>query len=119
MSVSRQQRPCHASSQPLGYARGHDIAILDLLFPCSHKNVVNRHAKLVQKVPFPGTPKREAHQSNQFSEIGVGLTTFGALFMMLGIMLFFDGALLALGNVRAFPSSPLSYPQSRAIIDLR
>jgi hypothetical protein len=34
------------------------------------------------------------------TEIGVGLTSFGALFMMLGIMLFFDGALLALGNVR-------------------
>ncbi|KIY44509.1 Got1-domain-containing protein [Fistulina hepatica ATCC 64428] len=32
-------------------------------------------------------------------KIGVALTTFGVLFMMLGIMLFFDGALLALGNV--------------------
>ena len=34
------------------------------------------------------------------AEIGVALTTFGGLFMLLGIMLFFDGALLALGNVR-------------------
>ena len=40
------------------------------------------------------------------SEIGVALTTFGGLFMLLGVMLFFDGALLALGNVRLPPSLP-------------
>lgn len=66
---------------------------------------------------FPALPKEKLIRPTNFLEIGVGLTTFGALFMMLGIMLFFDGALLALGNVRAFPPS---YPQStitRATID--
>jgi hypothetical protein len=35
------------------------------------------------------------------TEIGVALTSFGALFMVLGVIMFFDGALLALGNVCA------------------
>ena len=55
----------------------------------------------------------KADQTNiwyECTEIGVGLTSFGALFMMLGIMLFFDGALLALGNVRTFLSPPLPSP---------
>lgn len=33
------------------------------------------------------------------AEIGVGLTLAGGLFMTLGLVLFFDRALLALGNV--------------------
>lgn len=35
----------------------------------------------------------------RFLEIGVALTSFGAFFMLLGVILFFDGGLLALGNV--------------------
>lgn len=45
---------------------------------------------------------RRLPRHTTFTEIGVALTTFGALFMLLGVMLFFDGALLALGNVRPF-----------------
>jgi hypothetical protein len=32
-------------------------------------------------------------------EIGVGLTSFGGIFMFLGVVMFFDGGLLALGNI--------------------
>lgn len=48
-----------------------------------------------------------AWTNSLFAEIGVALTTFGGLFMLLGVMLFFDGALLALGNVRHLPVIPL------------
>jgi hypothetical protein len=35
------------------------------------------------------------------AEIGIGLTALGLLFLFLGIILLFDKALLALGNVSA------------------
>ena len=34
------------------------------------------------------------------SEIGAALTGLGFCFMTLGVIMFFDGALLAMGNVR-------------------
>lgn len=35
----------------------------------------------------------------QYEEIGIGLVGFGILFSFLGVILFFDRGLLALGNV--------------------
>lgn len=32
-------------------------------------------------------------------EIGVGLTAFGLFFMMMGVLMLFDGGLMAIGNV--------------------
>jgi hypothetical protein len=38
-------------------------------------------------------------QVNLNLEIGVGLTAFGLFFMMMGVMMLFDGGLMAIGNV--------------------
>lgn len=46
-----------------------------------------------------------------YAEIGVALTSFGGLFMLLGVILFFDGSLLALGNVS------ILYPRARVKIE--
>jgi hypothetical protein len=36
---------------------------------------------------------------NLLVEIGVGLTAFGLFFMMMGVLMLFDGGLMAIGNV--------------------
>jgi len=104
MSGTRQ-RSCYATS-PLGQELPYSRPInqfstrLDLRFL---NHVAYRHAKSVKTYPFPlpyREPKTLIVQIGTRTEIGVGLTSFGVFFMMLGVMLFFDGALLALGNVR-------------------
>ena len=57
-------------------------------------------------VPFPADILRNQPAALLLSvlcvtEIGIGLTGMGLLFTMLGVLLFFDGGLLAVGNVRS------------------
>lgn len=44
-----------------------------------------------------------------FAEIGMGLTGFGVFFLFFGMILFFDKALLAIGNVSFAVSVSRSY----------
>ncbi|KAH8119021.1 Alpha/Beta hydrolase protein [Phellopilus nigrolimitatus] len=53
-----------------------------------------RCSELVYLFPFRGNSYMKS-----LAEIGVALTSFGGLFMLLGVILFFDGSLLALGNI--------------------
>ena len=47
------------------------------------------------------------------AEIGAALTGFGALFTMMGVLMFFNNGLMAIGNVRAFaPLQPRSHGSS-------
>jgi hypothetical protein len=39
---------------------------------------------------------------SDMQKIGAGLTAFGVFFMVLGVLMLFDGGLLAIGNVLFF-----------------
>lgn len=52
-----------------------------------------------QAPPLPRAPPTTA--SLPVAEIGVGITGFGAFFILLGVLLYFDSVLLAFGNVSA------------------
>lgn len=44
-----------------------------------------------------------------FVEIGVGLTAFGLFFMAMGVMMLFDGGLMAIGNVSVFAGKSTAF----------
>ena len=47
-----------------------------------------------------------------YTEIGIGLTAVGIFFTILGVALFFDGALLAVGNVSEYSFESSKAPHS-------
>ena len=55
---------------------------------------------------LPTAARRPHVRLASCTEIGIGLTGAGLLFMVLGMMMFFDKGLLAMGNVRRVPSGP-------------
>lgn len=46
-----------------------------------------------------GIPRSASLPCTAATEIGIGLTSFGCLFTLLGVMLFFDRGLLSMGNI--------------------
>ena len=70
------------------------------ILPPDHRASNHRQpaAQRVRRQPLTSTPDWCLR-----TEIGIGLTGAGLLFMLLGMMMFFDKGLLAMGNVRSWP----------------
>ena len=60
----------------------------------------------VELCALPTAARRPHVRLASCTEIGIGLTGAGLLFMVLGMMMFFDKGLLAMGNVRRVTSGP-------------
>jgi hypothetical protein len=89
-------------SNPTLTRPGHKIIILLL---CSHKLLADMHSRNKHDPPSPNQKERlinsMVHRNQRLTSFTVIIAL--RLFMVLGIMFFqvFDGALLALGNMRA------------------
>ena len=83
-------------------SQAHSMHDLRRPFPCgSHESPTSRAVIWlgVSISILTEFPPRSCAPARASTEIGVGLTSFGSLFLFLGILLFFDRGLLAMGNV--------------------
>ncbi|PWA96941.1 Got1-like vescicle transport protein [Artemisia annua] len=70
------------------------LTVLVVYLPCERKHLIYKMIGL---------------EMNDWKKIGLGLTGFGVFFSCLGIMMFFDKGLLAIGNVGFFQSSSILF----------
>jgi len=99
--TSATQQPVVGGFQPTRLCEGSQLP------PWTTTEVRSRSPQPpVELCALPTAARRPHVRLASCTEIGIGLTGAGLLFMVLGMMMFFDKGLLAMGNVRRVTSGP-------------